>query len=167
MPSHVHWIAIPLCRESLAQTFRGAHSRYAVYGNQKHERASSHLWQNRYHILFAWEKHIWRALGYMEMNPVRAGLASRAEEFEWSSAACHTGRRQPPKRMETGFWSSQFSPVQWNLILSEDGEDWAELRRATRLGRPWADSEFVGEVEQSTGTRLTARPPGRPRMSKY
>jgi hypothetical protein len=64
---------------------------------------------------------------------------------------------------ETGFWSSQFSPAQWNLILSGDC---AELRRATRLGRPWADSEFVREVEQSTGTRLTARPPGRPQMSE-
>jgi putative transposase len=53
-----------------------------MHVNRKHERASGHLWQDRYYSCLLGEKHIWRALRYVEMNPVRAGLASRAEEFE-------------------------------------------------------------------------------------
>jgi hypothetical protein len=38
------------------------------------------------------------------------------------------GSRRRGWRLDSG--SSQFSPAQWNLILIDDGEDWAELRRA-------------------------------------
>jgi putative transposase len=70
MPNHVHWIAIPRRSESLAQTFRRAHSQYAMYVNRRHQRASGHLWQNRYYSCLLGENHIWRALRYVEMNPV-------------------------------------------------------------------------------------------------
>jgi putative transposase len=112
MPNHVHWIAIPRRSESLAQTFRRTHSQYAMHVNRRHQRASGHLWQNRYYSCLLGENHIWRALRYVEMNPVRASLVSRAEEFEWSSAACHTGSRQPPSWMEAALWASRFSSEQ-------------------------------------------------------
>jgi hypothetical protein len=35
------------------------------------------------------EDHLWRALAYVERNPVRAGMVARAADYRWSSAAAH------------------------------------------------------------------------------
>lgn len=36
---------------------------------------------------------LWKAVRYVERNPLRAGLVRRAEDFPWSSAAHHCGLR--------------------------------------------------------------------------
>lgn len=168
MPNHVHWIVIPYALDALAQTFRRAHSRYAVHVNQKHQRASGHLWQNRYYSCLLGDNHLWNALRYVELNPVRGCLVSSADEFEWSSASVHTGRRKPPAWIDTRLWRNRFSPEEWSVILkAEEPEDWVELRKATRIGLPWATSEFVQRMEIAKGVRLTGRPPGRPRSADY
>jgi hypothetical protein len=38
------------------------------------------------------EPHLWEALRYTELNPVRASLVAGAECWDWSSAAAHCGR---------------------------------------------------------------------------
>jgi len=40
--------------------------------------------------------HLWSALRYNELDPVRAGLVAELDEFPWSSAALHCGRADAP-----------------------------------------------------------------------
>ena len=47
------------------------------------------MWQNRFYSCPLAERHLWIALRYVEANPVRAGIASRPEQYRWSSAAAH------------------------------------------------------------------------------
>ena len=35
------------------------------------------------------ERHLWRALAYVDRNPVRAGMVHQARDYPWSSAAAH------------------------------------------------------------------------------
>src|SRR6266446_2953558 len=88
MPNHVHLIAIPLHPDSFAKTFRRAHSIYARWFNRKYG-LSGYLWQDRYFSCPLDEAHFWAAMRYVERNPVRAGLVSKAEDYPWSSAAFH------------------------------------------------------------------------------
>jgi putative transposase len=37
------------------------------------------------------EPHLYVCLRYVELNPVRAGLVERAEDWPWSSARAHLG----------------------------------------------------------------------------
>jgi putative transposase len=53
--------------------------RYAIYWNAAHQ-SSGHAWQGRYYSCTLDRVHLWEALRYTELNPVRAGLASEAEE---------------------------------------------------------------------------------------
>jgi putative transposase len=39
------------------------------------------------------DAHLWNGIRYVELNPVRAGMVKRAEEYLWSSAAAHCGLR--------------------------------------------------------------------------
>ena len=88
MTNHVHLVAIPERPDSLARALGQSHSRYAQRFNRRYGR-SGHLWQNRFYSCPLGRTHLVRALLYGDLNPVRAGLVGRAEEYPWSSARAH------------------------------------------------------------------------------
>src|SRR5580658_8665789 len=88
MTNHVHLIAVPASEDSLSVLLRRVHGRYAQYYNAS-ARRTGHLWQNRFFACVLAPDHLWRALAYVERNPVRAGIVPRARAYRWSSAAAH------------------------------------------------------------------------------
>jgi putative transposase len=92
MTNHVHLIAVPEREGSLARTMGSTHSEYALAFNHAHGR-SGHVWQNRFFSCPLGESHVLSALRYVELNPVRAGLASEPAGWPWSSARAHTVER--------------------------------------------------------------------------
>jgi putative transposase len=81
MTNHVHLVAIPGHSDSLATLFRRVHGRYAQYFNARRHR-TGHLWQNRFFSCALSQSHLWTALRYVEMNPVRASLVASPAEYE-------------------------------------------------------------------------------------
>src|SRR5271170_2298426 len=73
MSNHVHLIAVPTLADGLALAFRNAHGRYAAYWKAIHG-ASGHAWQGRFYSCPLDEVHLWAALRYTELNPVRADI---------------------------------------------------------------------------------------------
>jgi putative transposase len=90
MTNHVHFLAAPLRRDSLAMTFKYANMRYSSYFNKKNRR-SGHLWQGRFYSCPLHHDHALEALRYVERNPVRAKMVRFPWEYEWSSAREHVG----------------------------------------------------------------------------
>ncbi len=90
MTNHVHFLAAPLRRDSLAMTFKYTNMRYSSYFNKKNRR-SGHLWQGRYYSCPLHHDHALEALRYVERNPVRAKMVRLPWEYEWSSAREHVG----------------------------------------------------------------------------
>src|ERR1700761_8813642 len=88
MSNHVHLIAIPQTEVGLSEALKHTHGRYASYWNAAH-RSSGHVWQGRFYSCPLDERHLWEALRYAELNPVRAGMVSKAQCWSWSSAAYH------------------------------------------------------------------------------
>ena len=77
MSNHVHLIAVPRKADGLAQALKQTHGRYASYWNAAHQ-SSGHVWQGRYYSCPLDEPHLWEALRYTELNPLRARLVSEA-----------------------------------------------------------------------------------------
>ena len=103
---------------------------YAGYFNHRHGRAG-HLMQGRFKSILVEGRGYWRELGrYVHLNPVRAGLVERPEDWPWSS---YGGYHRPGRRLG---W------VCYDRVLAEFGGDTAAGRRAYRqyiaegLGRP-------------------------------
>ena len=71
MTNHVHLVAIPHAEDSLAKGIGRTHFRYSQYINRFHKR-SGHLWQGRFYSCALDERHLWVAMKYIELNPVRA-----------------------------------------------------------------------------------------------
>ena len=91
---------------------------------------------------------------YVERNPVRAGIVTRAEDYPWSSAAAHCALREDmllsgncPIVAEIRNWS------EW--LRSEDSNATDDvIRRHSRTGRPLGSESFIGGIELQTGRKL-------------
>jgi putative transposase len=164
MSNHVHLVLIPHRAEALAAGLKSAHGRYASYWNAK-QASSGHAWQGRFFSCPLDEGHLWRALRYAELNPVRAGISADPTAWRWSSAAAHCGVGDPDGCLNMEVWRGRWCEESWRKFL-EEGEtesEIAELRRCTHTGRPLGDAGFVQSLEQQTLRRLTPRKGGRPR----
>jgi putative transposase len=160
MTNHVHLIAMPEREDSLSVLLRRVHGRYAQYYNARWAR-SGHLWQNRYFACSLGPGHLWAALAYVEMNPVRAGLVMRAGDYRWSSAAAHLGLGDAGGLVDLEWWRREYDGVDWAESLGgQDLERSAELRRCTYAGRPFGDDGFVKAVSEQFGRHWVR---GRPR----
>jgi len=157
-------VSVPAGEESLAKAVGRTHFLYSQYINRFHKR-SGHLWQNRFYSCVLDETHLWRALAYVERNPVRAKLLRQAWRYEWSSAAAHTGQADPSELLDLTAWQREWKPGRWrNALRAGDDEDVAGLIRAsTHTGRPLATDSILSKLERKLGRRLRPLPVGRPR----
>lgn len=161
MTNHLHLVTTPDDDLSLALTMRSLHSRYTQRQNAVH-RWTGHLWQGRFASAPLDESYFWRAIRYVERNPVRAGLVARAEDYPWSSAAAHCGLADNPL-LEPLPAENFIRQSEWSRWLSgEDGEDLPVLRAATASGRPCGAPDFIERVSTLIGRPLHAKR-GRPR----
>jgi putative transposase len=166
MSNHVHLIVVPHSSEALAQALKHAHGRYAAYWNAC-QFSSGHVWQGRFYSCPLEEAHLWAALRYVELNPVRAGMVEVAEEWKWSSAAAHCGTAVPHAMLEMERWRKWWTVGDWGEYL-EQGEsamDVNALRRATYAGRPLGTAGFVAELEKRTSRVLVPQKGGRPKKA--
>jgi len=92
MPNHVHLVAVPREARGLARAIGGAHRRYTRRINFR-KRWRGYLWQGRFGSCVMDRKHCLAAARYIERNPVRAGLVTRAWKWPWSSAAANPAPR--------------------------------------------------------------------------
>ncbi|MEK0082105.1 transposase [Geminicoccaceae bacterium SYSU G07066] len=159
MPNHVHLILVPGEADSLRLALGEAHQRYTRAINQR-EGWVGHLWQGRFASCALDEAHLIAAVRYVELNPVRARLAARAEDWPWSSARAHLAGEDDglvsvgPLRDAIGDWSTF-------LAGSPSEEAIAALRKHERTGRPLGDRRFVAALEQQLGRHLRPGKPGR------
>ena len=163
MPNHVHLIVVPRFPGAMATALRDAHSRYAAYLNAR-KASNGHLWQGRYFSCPMDSNHLWTALRYVELNPVRAGLAGRAEDYLWSSARAHLlGERGTVALF--GEWSQRWTPSEWrDFVEARDLEaSDTTIRLHTHTGRPLGTLDFVRHLEDKLRRRLAPRRVGRPR----
>jgi len=166
MSNHVHLVVVPRPAEALAEAFHEVHGRYAAYWNGAHAR-SGHVWQGRFYSCPMDPGHLWAALRYTELNPVRAGLVKEAAAWPWSSAAAHCGGADADACLEMSAWRKTWTEASWRKFMAE-GETESELRairQCTHRGRPLGPEEFTRELEKRTQRRLTPGKPGRPRKT--
>lgn len=158
MPNHVHLIAIPEEKDSLARLFRRVHRLYTLRVNQR-ERWTGHLWQERFHSFVMDESHLLAAVRYTELNPVRAGLCQAPEEWVWSSTNAHLSGRDDnittvkPMLQRVSNWR-EF------LATEEPVTNIRRIRAHSSSGRPAGDSAFVERLESMSGRNLKKRRPG-------
>jgi putative transposase len=161
MPNHIHMVAVPGQNESLARLFNTVHMLYAQYFNRKRN-ATGHLWQGRFFSCVLDERHLYAAVRYVEMNPVRSGIAMVPHDYPWSSAKAHITGVHDPILSTRCFLNETIKDWARYLGMDSDQEATKYVIKATKNGRPCGSEDFVKQMERSLNRRLTARPRGRP-----
>ena len=82
---------------------------YTQFFNQRHKR-TGHLFQGRYKaILIQKDSHLLEVCRYVVLNPVRARMVERAEEWKWSSYRTTAGREKQHPCLTTDWVLGQFN----------------------------------------------------------
>ena len=89
MPNHVHLLLLP--RVSPIHLLRSLKGTTAREANRILGRTGEAFWQKESYDHWVRNEIEWeRIIAYIENNPVKAGLAARAEDYLWSSAGVET-----------------------------------------------------------------------------
>ncbi|HET8606633.1 MAG TPA: transposase [Gaiellaceae bacterium] len=100
MTNHYH-LAIQTPQANLWQGMHMLNSRY-VKAFQRREGRSGHLLEGRYRpTLVVRQEHLLEVARYVVLNPVRAGICERAEDWPWSSYRAAAGLAPRPSFLTT------------------------------------------------------------------
>jgi len=158
MPNHVHLIAVPESEDGLRRAIGEAHRRYTRRINFR-EGWRGHLWESRFASFPMDESYLLGAARYVELNPVKAGLAATAESYRWSSASAHVSGRDDVlvkaapilERVEN--WRG--------FLAAGGGVDYEALyERHESTGRPLGPKRFVVMLEKALDRALQPRKRG-------
>ena len=85
MTNHVHLLVTPASNSAISRMMQSIGRRYVQYFNKQHQRTGT-LWEGRYRAsLVQTDQYLFACYRYIELNPVRAGLASNPGDYPWSS----------------------------------------------------------------------------------
>lgn len=159
MPNHVHLILTPCDEKGLGRAVGETHRRYTNFINAR-GRWTGHLFQSRFSSVAMGETHLISAVRYVSLNPVRAHLVRRAQEWPWSSVRAHLAGiddelvsvRPVLDRVD------RFADL---LMGDPDERAFQALREAEGSGRPLGNADFIADLERLLGRPVARRAPGR------
>ena len=155
MPNHVHLILVPSHEDSLRAALSKVHRAYAGHIHAR-ERRTGHFWQGRYGCVAMDEVHLAAAIPYVALNPVRAGLVTRAQDWAWSSVHAYLAPEQGDGLTDPAPVLDRVADFPALLRAGEDEALSMALRRAESIGRPLGDAAFMDWIEATSGRN--ARP---------
>jgi putative transposase len=159
MPNHVHLIAVPQDETGLARAIGETHRQYTSFINTRTGQ-TGHLFQSRFASVPMDDSHLIAAARYVSLNPVRAGLAARAQDWPWSSVRAHLAGHDDalvavkPLLDRFGDFAALLEPD------PRDEAAFAAIRDSESSGRPLAPDEFVAALEHRLGRSIARRKPG-------
>jgi REP element-mobilizing transposase RayT len=150
MPNHVHLI-FDSAQPPLSNAMRDLQGLYARRFNKRYG-VTGHVFENRFDsVPIRRESHLLEVVRYVVLNPVRAGLCGRAEDWPWSSFGAYLDQAEVPP----------FLTVKFVLELFGADRAAAQTRLAAfvaaglRYPKPYVPGNF-------SASSRTRRAPGRP-----
>ena len=150
MPNHVHLILTPANPQGLGRALGETHRRYASVINAR-LRVTGHLFQSRYGSVAMDEEHLMAAARYVALNPVRARLVARAEDWRWSSVRAHLSGEDNGVVMTTPLLERCAGRFADLIDAPPDAARIAALRAAETIGRPLGSARFLNNIAVLTG----------------
>lgn len=156
MTNHYH-LLIETPDGNLALGMRQLNGVYTQLFNKFHGR-TGHLFQGRYKaILIQKDSHLLEVCRYVVLNPVRARMVERLDDWKWSSYPATAGREKPHSSLTTDWVLGQFSGkrgkaeqeyrqfVSWGIGKPTI---WTEVRGQALLGEEGFVDQLVDHLKK-------------------
>ena len=169
MPNHVHVLATPQSADGVSLMMQAIGRRYVRYFNASQQRTGT-LWEGRYRstVLQA-QNYLLACMVYLDLNPVRAGVAESAALYPWSSHGHYIGRKVEklitPHALFWALGNTPFAREEAYAQQVREGLSGAHINVLTDAAlKGWVlgDAHFMAELEKKTERRLIKARPGRP-----
>lgn len=168
MTNHVHLLLTPSSQSACTDLMRDLGQRYVQYFNRRHGRTGT-LWEGRFRsCIAASSDYVLACYRYIELNPVRAGMVPRPEDFSWSSHRVNIGQRTDSMILPHSEYLALASDIAkrhaaYRRLFERDLEasELEMIRRATKGGYPLTSEAFKSGLA-STGRRVERGRAGRP-----
>jgi len=139
MTNHYH-LLIETPEANLAQGMRQLNGVYTQRFNRAHDRVG-HVFQGRYKaILVERDSYLLELARYVVLNPLRAKMVQRLENWPWSSYLATCGQAESPPWLQTDWILAQFGQRRSNAIAKYV----AFVHEGTRLPSVW--SQLQGQI---------------------
>lgn len=169
MPDHLHLLATPLDESGLGRMMQWIGRHYVPYFNQKYSRSGT-LWQGRYKAtVIESERYFMACSAYIELNPVRTGLAYAPQDYPWTSYAHHVGIHLNPVITDHAlYWALGNTPFSREAAyrnLLEQGltaDEVLAVTEATRKGWALGSDKYKAQLEKTFNRRVQPAKRGRP-----
>ncbi len=160
MPNHVHLILTPSDRDGLRRALSRVHRAYAGHVHAR-ERRTGHFWQGRFGCVAMDEAHLVAAMAYVVLNPVRAGLVARCEDWRWSSAHAYRRASAADAVTDRVAVAPYLAAAAELIAAAEEDARFEAIRRSETIGRPVGDSAFMERAKRLVGRPLRPGKRGR------
>ncbi|HJT17044.1 MAG TPA: transposase [Thermoanaerobaculia bacterium] len=159
MPNHFH-LVVELTTETLSRGMEWLLGEYARRFNRQHARVG-HLFGARFKApLVEKESYLLELARYVVLNPVRAGLVERPEQYRWTSHQAVMGQVPAPKWLAMDTLLQQFAPDREqaraayesfvNAAIGRPSELWKNLVAKAYLG----SDEWLRDVRKEVDRKL-------------
>jgi len=144
--------------------------KYVRIINTIHGRTGT-LWEGRFKSsLIDSETYLFTCHKYIELNPLRAGIASRPSEYRWSSHAHYAFGRHDPLVTEHGAYAAlgptaveRRSAFLALFATHLDPSALGAIRAATQAGAALGSQTFLERIARAVGRPVETPRRGRPR----
>ena len=163
MTNHIHILIKPHQDDSLAKMMQGVSQGYAKYINRRYKR-TGRLWESRYYsCVVDEESYLWPVARYIEKNPKRAGLVKQEEDYPYSSARSHVLDVPDEVLSEQLFDKEERNGYIEFLKTEPTDKEIANIKKATKVGRPLGDENFIIKIGKLLGRHFLKTAPAKPR----
>jgi len=158
MPNHWHLVVWPRGDGDLSRFMNWLTLTHTQrWHRHRNSVGNGHVYQGRFKSFpIETSEYLLTVCRYVERNPVRAGLVTRAEQWEWSSAASSKGamlHQWPVPRPQA--WAD------W-VNADEHHEQVEALRRSVVKGQPFGSEPWTKQMVTRWNLGMTLRERGRP-----
>ena len=172
MTNHVHVLLTPRQPTSIAKVMQALGRRYVQYINTTYQRTGT-LWEGRYRAsLIETEPYLLACYRYIELNPVRAGMVHRPEDYPRSSYRWHAlGQDDPVVEEHALYRALGRTPHKRRLAYRDlcqqhlDTHVLQEIRTTVHQSRVLGTERFKDAIEAALVRRVRPGKAGRPRKT--
>ncbi len=158
MTNHVHLIVTPAKSSNLSRAIGETHRRYTRMINFR-ENWRGYLWQGRFASFPMEKKYLLKASAYVELNPVKANMVKKPEQYRWSSVHAHLKGKDPLGIVDAGKLLDLCGD--WKHYLKQAiKESDEEFVRHSSTGRPLGGEAFLKRAEKRLQRVLRKKKPG-------
>lgn len=172
MTNHVHMLLTPSDDTGVSRVMQSLGRRYVQYFNRSHGRTGT-LWESRHRAsLVEADAYLLSCYRYIELNPVRANMVSKAADYHWSSHRHNAGILHDSVVTEHQLYESlggdrENRTWRYRTLFERppDPQELSAIRQGSQFSTPIGSESFKRELERRLGVSFVRQNRGRPRKA--